>query len=305
MILDKSILLDKLQTFDYYKNKLPLYLQESYGFQEHFRIWYDFLKQGVVKNGDIFLNLLLIFDPDYFTYVQENIDESITKESFEFDILDKIGSIFGVTRNFSIDVDGVTKNIKLDNGDFLILIKAQIIKNNCDGTREQISQFYDSIGMPIFIKTNVNAVADEYIITNLGDITASQNVQDMFKAGLLRIESVGIQYTGNFLNTLGVLVWDLDEDGYIYINTTSDKYYVAKNDEYLESEKISDITKLDSASSDPTLEDANRDNLYVYFNTTDNVWKFYNGCSWIELNEEAANKYTYGKTFWDQEAWIE
>ena len=55
-----SILIDKLKDFDYYVKKCPLYLQNSDGFIEHFRIWYDFLNTQE-KAGEEVLNLINIF----------------------------------------------------------------------------------------------------------------------------------------------------------------------------------------------------------------------------------------------------
>ena len=77
-MITQSIIPQKLQDFEYYKSKIPLYLQNSEGFQEHFRIWYDLLVDGVVKNADILLNMLLIFDKDYLSYLH-SIDEDINQ----------------------------------------------------------------------------------------------------------------------------------------------------------------------------------------------------------------------------------
>ena len=56
---NSHVLNEKLSSFEYYEQKLPLYLRNSYGFIEHFRIWYDLLVQTVpftfnqhVKNGN-------------------------------------------------------------------------------------------------------------------------------------------------------------------------------------------------------------------------------------------------------------
>ena len=59
-----SVLVEKLKSFEYYKNKLPMYLQSSDGFISHFEIWYDLLigqnNNGVVNVCDTILNLLNI-----------------------------------------------------------------------------------------------------------------------------------------------------------------------------------------------------------------------------------------------------
>lgn len=214
-MITSSIIPDKLQSFDYYKDKLPVYLQNSEGFQTHFKIWYDFLKQGVVKNADILLNLLLIFDKDYLAYLQQ-LDSDMSPTSFVCDILDKLGSIFGVTRHFTVEyeVEGekVSELLTLDNNDFLILIKAQIIKNYCEGTREQISEYYKSVGLQLYVQTDntSDATANLYLTTGTGDTqyNYSENVKKMFLGGMLRIESVGIKYQEAFVDISRLLFWD-------------------------------------------------------------------------------------------------
>ena len=52
---DAHVLIDKLSTFKYYEEKLPLYLQNSYGFKEHFRIWFDLL----IQNGPLWFNQII------------------------------------------------------------------------------------------------------------------------------------------------------------------------------------------------------------------------------------------------------
>lgn len=214
-MINTSIIPNTLKEFDYYKQKLPLYLQNSEGFQEHFRIWYDFLVQDVVKNADILLNLLLIFDKDYLSYLQ-SIDEEMSPDSDYCDILDKLGSIFGVTRHFKISYEvageAITEQIELDNQDFLILIKAQIIRNYCEGTREQMEAYYKSVGLQIYIQTNTTATATAnlYLAQGIGntEYDYSENVQKMFLAGMLRIESVGIKYQEAYVDLSRILFWD-------------------------------------------------------------------------------------------------
>lgn len=214
-MISTSIIPETLKEFDYYKRKLPIYLQNSEGFQEHFRIWYDFLAQGVVKNADILLNLLLIFDKDYLSYL-ESIDEEMSPDSEYCDILDKLGSIFGVNRHFKVTYEDagapITEQLSLDNNDFLILIKAQIIRNYCEGTREQMEEYYKSVGLQIYVQTDTTstATANLYLTEGVGntDYDYSENVQKMFLAGMLRIESMGIKYQESYLDVSRILFWD-------------------------------------------------------------------------------------------------
>lgn len=210
-----SIVPDKLKQFEYYKQKLPLYLQNSYGFIEHFRIWYDMYVgtgeyAGIINVSDVLLNLLNIFDANYLEYIN-NMPES--NSGTQSDILDKIGNLFGVKRQFSCtyfdNYNYITDELILNNEEFLILIKGQIIKNYCEGTYEQIEQYYNSTGLKICITTSElsNAESHTYLITT-DDSDYSDNIKKMFLAGMLRIESMGIKYIDIYSNFSGLLRWD-------------------------------------------------------------------------------------------------
>lgn len=216
-----SILPDKLKDFNYYKNKLPLYLQNSYGFIEHFRIWYDMYigntdYNGIVSSIDVILNLLNIFDEDYLEYIAAMPETDVSEEEpygTKCDILDKIGNLFGVQRVFSCtyidEYEQITEELTLNNAEFLILIRGQIIKNYCEGTYSQIEQYYNSTGLKICITTSEtdNAEAHIYLVSN-EDESYSENIRKMFLAGLLRIESMGIRYLDIYSSLDGILRWD-------------------------------------------------------------------------------------------------
>lgn len=215
-MITSSIVKEELQSLDYYINKLPQYLRASESFQEHFKIWYKILKYGIVDNADIMLNLLLIFDENYFDYLA-SVDETMTPTGNECDILEKIGSIFGVTRNFRITyseggVIHTNENINLNNEEFLILIKSQIIRNYCEGTREQIEKYYKSVGVQLYTETDNSdhATANLYLTTGASGTSYeySDNIKKMFLAGLFTIESLGIVYTHSFIDVSRILFWD-------------------------------------------------------------------------------------------------
>ena len=209
-MITQSILNETLRSFDYYKNKLPIYLQNSYGFLEHFRIWYDLLvsdnNKGVVGNADIFLNLLQIFDENYLQYLKDNIEDYDDNES---DILDKIGAIFGVTRHFEVTyADASKEQLNLNNREFLILIRGQIIKNYCDGSMEQMDYYYKTLGLDMFVQTSgTPATAYLYLATTPG-YEYSDNMNKMFLGGMLKIQSAGIRYIETFIDLARLLIWD-------------------------------------------------------------------------------------------------
>lgn len=215
-----SFVPDKIKSYEWYYNKLPLYLKNSYGFSEHFRIWYELLisgdKNGIVNVGDTLLYLFNIFDKNFLQTIANLPDSGATEGNYGTvsDFLDKLGYLFGVIRNFSVTYkndnnEDVTEDLSLNNEDFLLLIKAQIIKNYCEGTYEQIKGYYNSAGLDVFlITTEDGASAHLYLAATPDSTKYSLNVEKMFKSGLMRIESMGITYTEGVRALDWFLTWD-------------------------------------------------------------------------------------------------
>lgn len=216
----ENLILDKLQSLDYYINKLPIYLRQSYGFIEHFKIWHEILvgqsdTTGVVGSANTLLHLLNIFDKDYLTYIS-NLEGSGKSEDEPYgtvsDMLDKIAHLFAVKRKFTItDKNNNIVSFSLNNEDLLILIKAQIVKNYCDGSREIISKYYKDVGLLVLTKTSGSAQVNLQLIdkTKEGNVHQySDNVRTMFLNNLLTIESMGIIYTTAILDLSSAMLWD-------------------------------------------------------------------------------------------------
>lgn len=240
-----SILSPTLKEFSYYIQKLPLYLRKSHGFVQHFKIWYDVLTgssdiSGIVPCADTILALLNIFDDDYLDKLAQLSDDeyeslldtngfdlldtdgetllSTSDDSSVFvsDILDKIGALFGVKRSFSVtyadSLTTITKELTLNNSDFLILIKSQIIKHYFDGSYAQSRDYYDSVGLRLFVTTDMSSIATAnlYLLKSANYDEYSENIEAMFLAGLLTIESMGIQYYQIVVDLESALWWDSD-----------------------------------------------------------------------------------------------
>ena len=211
-----SVINEKIYNFDYYVKKLPLYLRNSDGFVEHFRIWFDVLT-SVVENSDQILDLINVFDSNYLTKINE-LDES--KDKNQSDILDKLGSIFNIKRNFSVTYipegqnNPITKQLSLNNKDFLLLIKAQIIKNYSDGSYIQMRKFYGDAKLKIYFYSDNPASVNVYLLNTPGseDFDYSNDVLDMFYAGLLTIESMGITYAYSQQSYNDILVWANEDE---------------------------------------------------------------------------------------------
>ena len=203
------ILPEELRTFEYYKRKLPLYLQNSTSFQEHFKIWYDIMMgdgsqniNGIIPSLEEMLALFDIFSIDY-------------QSDTSYDMLDKIGSLFGVTRKFT------SGNYKFDLHDdaFSKLIKARIVRNACEGTRQQIQALYeelfndvntqgDRIYQVILIRDDIANI--KIYLASLVDYDDKNptELQQLFLAGELRVESMGIGYSEQITTINNLLIWD-------------------------------------------------------------------------------------------------
>lgn len=215
-MIDKELL-----DFQYYYNKLPLYLKNSYGFEEHFKIWFDLLST-MDSNEDNIMRFFDIFNKDYLSYVDELDGDGS-------DILDKIGKIFNIKRNFSATYnDGekkVTKFLSLNNKDFLTFIRATIIKNYCDGSFEHVNNFYVNANLPIiYIGTNNPATVNIVMLKIQGEDAVSEDIQTLFKAGLLNIKSMGIIYSNYTIIDFDALaIWDLIQKTYTNEYVNNDK----------------------------------------------------------------------------------
>ena len=195
---------ETLLSFEYYKRKLPLYLQTCESFLSHFHIWHDFL-QCIDTQSDVLLASLNIFDDDWLVINQND------------DLLDKLASLYNVSRSFQVtytDSSGstITEILTLNNEELLTLIRARIIKNYFDGSTEQIQRYYDMLKIGEFVQFTEATSGFCQIIYNTNDTT--NNYSKMFLAGLLTIESMGIAYVRSLNQADAALMfWDSTDWG--------------------------------------------------------------------------------------------
>lgn len=208
------ILPEQLRTFDYYRKKIPHYLQQSYGFEEHFKLWLDAmvgsssqnLSEGLVPTWEKVLELLSILDEDYVTKLQ-NVEGY--NNSSDFDLLNKIGSLYGVTRNMSVVVNGEEIQLSLTNDEFLKLIKARVKQASYDGSLTMLLEMYKDIGLDVWVTwdtgpadadpspDNVLNLSYRYIVEVIlytYQKGLSSNIKNLFLAGELAIKAMGIPY---------------------------------------------------------------------------------------------------------------
>lgn len=211
-----------IREFRYYERKLPLYLRNDECFVEHFRLWYELLMgkgddetgvpinefQGISPSADLLLHLLNIYDQDFLNTIAQLKDYDD-----DCDLLDMLGNLFGLRRTFSLEyyetATSPTKTqatVSLNDKEFLTLIKAQIIRNYCDGTYEQVMQYYKDANLQILpvLNDTYNASVDAYL-NESEDVTP--NIDKLFRGGYLTVEHLGIRYTYTVTEMLNILVW--------------------------------------------------------------------------------------------------
>lgn len=214
----KSILPEKYATFDYYRKRLPQYLQQSSNFLSHFELWYDLLTgkseerlNGIAPTLDAILFMLNIFDPNYMRYIADLGDYGQGEDQYGTisALLDQIGSIYGVSRNYPFSVTGSTDPIQLNNYDYWQVIKTQIVRNNFDGTSEMVHQFYKDSGLKIQqLMTTTPGEATVILISSESEYPVSNNIETLFLNGYLTLESLGIKYARTVYATSSFFTFD-------------------------------------------------------------------------------------------------
>lgn len=196
----------KLLDWDYYLDKIPLYLRNSVGIKDHFKAIYRLLVAMDEKEDDI-LNFFNLLDEDYLNKYVYPYDDN-NKENFI--LLDWIGDIFGIKRELRVYVEDNWHYLKLKDNELYIFIKARILQNNFLGTFENSRSFYKNMDIPLYIvKGDLSAEASVY--WNISEMIPSKNMEYLFKSGLLTLESMGITYKYLIVDVEKLAFWDSKE----------------------------------------------------------------------------------------------
>lgn len=202
------MIIDKLKQWKYYQQKLPLFLQNSYGVLDHFYIIFEILLQSDNVSEDI-LKGFDIFADDYSDYILKMSDNE-----YKLDILDKIGEIYGVSRYFNVryveNNNIVIKALKLTNTELHKLILTKVIQTTYDGSYSNARELYEKINLPIYMLKNEND-ASVQLILDLGKYNESENILDMFKANLFTLKSIGINYSTLMADISSLAEYDSNE----------------------------------------------------------------------------------------------
>ena len=95
----------------------------------------------------------------------------------------------------------------------------------CDGSFEQINNFYTNINLPIiYIGTNNPATVNVVMLKTQGEDAISEEIQTLFKGGLLNIKSMGIIYSNyTIVDFDSLAIWDLVQKTYANDYANNDK----------------------------------------------------------------------------------
>ena len=129
---------EKTLQWNYYVKKLPLYLQNSYGFSEHFRNLFQIMLDTNRTATDL-LRALDLTAPGYYANldVSKNPEEPevlISSVGYTYDLLDKMAALYNVNRYFDVDYVDISN------------LNRQVITNrNNIGKLKLISYFWNKI----------------------------------------------------------------------------------------------------------------------------------------------------------------
>lgn len=240
---------EDLLEFQYYLDRLSKFMQESYGIDEQVRTFWSLLDQ-VNAYYDAFYDELDIFN----TQGNENHQDPQGK------LLDNLGSVFGCKRRFTVCIENQNDSaqsvqgysfVDLNDEDFLIYIKTQIIKQNFDGRREMLRKLYTSYEngkitpglLDLRFLYSTEEEQEGAICTIRWSVdNPSANLALLFQNGYLTIESLGIRYRRQITNFEN-LAYYVSET---YALLTSS---VAPGDWGTAQDKYYSITEISSATS--------------------------------------------------------
>lgn len=182
-----------INTLDYYLKKLTLFMRNSFGMEEHIEVFFNILSDIDSVTDDVLQSL--------------DVDNSYLYD----DVLNKIAQIVGVSRNLSVVVEGITKQLTLTNSELLRLIKTKIIQNNYNGTRSQFLSNYSNIFSNIGWIFNIYDGANPGVVVSILDESnpgLTQNDRDLFLSGNYTVKSLGISYVYQIINIGRAGIWD-------------------------------------------------------------------------------------------------
>lgn len=214
---------EKLLNKNYYLNLMSMFMKNSYGISElieamtNLMIDMDETEEKLVKALDVFET---INDHSYYQDINEYEASLSTGDNKNIEFLDMLGDLVGLKRKFNILIPQYTETdpkkiisyetepIQLGNKLMLSLIKLFIVKNNWDGSREQLISIYANIGIPISIINAGMCKCDYYLDTktlkdNLNFLYGDQHEEEAQKDAEM-VEKL-FKYTDMFIHSVGII----------------------------------------------------------------------------------------------------
>lgn len=200
----------EIETWEYYENKLPLYIKNSFGLVDHFKTYF-----AIFNN---FINVREKFYKDANIMNINTYKDDIS--NINKDVLDKIGSLYGLSRKFkfkytlnnketTVDTSTLNNGRGLNDKEFLRYIQIHILNQYFDGTNSSLYLMYRRNNIPIYyIYGNDPAECNIYYIKDSPN-ELSEVEEGMFYAGLYTVKSMGIKYNYSISTSL-VGIWDLE-----------------------------------------------------------------------------------------------
>ena len=195
------------KNWDWYKKRLPLYMLNSKGIEDVFYTLFKFLENLDTVEDNI---------SEVFDIMNSNYEDIVKKydvngyQGYDFKFLDMLCYIYGTERYLGLEyIDKgnqlTKKNVHLNNGELLLLIKIQIIQMGYDGSYKQLIEFYENSNIKVkVINSDQSAVAQVYFDKD----SLSENEQALANAGYLLIQSLGITYYSSVTSLPYLGYWD-------------------------------------------------------------------------------------------------
>lgn len=193
---------DKLKTLDYYLDKLPMYMRNSY---------------GVDKQTQMILDILIALDNCGDNILAGlNLKDAIEDTNDKYDdLLDKIASLYGLQRDFTVayNASGYPEKtlLHLTFDEYVILILCAIFQNNYVGTFKSSKELYDilasynyQIGIAM-MQVSIPLIVQVILLEN--DFL-TDNIKALFYSGYLTLKSMGITYQYSITKDFFFAKWD-------------------------------------------------------------------------------------------------
>ena len=217
MIYDNGLVPNEYLTWDWYQHNTPLYLQNSNGFLSHFSLWYRNLAgdtdTGLSPTANIILNSLAFNDPDVMS------EASVYND----DLVEKVLKLYGFDPTIMISYydnnQWYSKQITINKNEQILLIRAQSMVRNWDGSTKQYFEIAKALGLQVGILPVGNLARVVLVQDNSHRYT--QNVVDMFLGRLLLPNPIGGEYKYEFVNNSIANL--LDSDGKVLYDSNNDK----------------------------------------------------------------------------------